>query len=179
LQLPASVYEPGRADVYYRLKKKKGACVRRKEKEITDEPEIIDILSSETICRLAIAENNIPYIFPVNYGYRNGALYIHSAPEGRKISIIEKNDMVCFEIESGVRMISADSACDFSMAYRSVIGYGKASFLHDSGLKMEALNIIMKQQTGSKGWSFSEKSLEKTAVIKVEIESMSGKKSSS
>jgi nitroimidazol reductase NimA-like FMN-containing flavoprotein (pyridoxamine 5'-phosphate oxidase superfamily) len=131
------------------------------------------------ICRLAIAENNIPYIVPVNYGYRNGALYIHSAPEGRKISIIEKNDMVCFEVESGVRMIPADSACGFSMAYRSVIGYGRARIIQDRSMKREALEIIMRQQTGSEGWSYSEDALGKTAVIKVEIESMSGKKSSS
>jgi nitroimidazol reductase NimA-like FMN-containing flavoprotein (pyridoxamine 5'-phosphate oxidase superfamily) len=153
--------------------------MRRKEKEITDEAEVVDLLSSETICRLAFAEGNVPYIVPVNYGYRDGALYIHSAPEGRKIAIIEKNDLVCFEVESGVHMVSADSACGFSMAYRSVIGYGKARVLHDSGMKRGALNIIMKQQTGSEGWSFSEKPLEKVAVIKVEIQSMSGKKSSS
>jgi nitroimidazol reductase NimA-like FMN-containing flavoprotein (pyridoxamine 5'-phosphate oxidase superfamily) len=165
--------------VLFYSKNGKGAVMRRKEKAITDETEIIDILSSETVCRLAFAEKNIPYIVPVNFGYRNRALYIHSAQEGRKISIIEKNDLVCFEIESGVRMISAGSACGFSMAYRSLIGYGKASFLYDSGLKREALNIIMKKQTGSEGWSFSEKSLEKTAVIKVQIESISGKKSSS
>jgi len=153
--------------------------MKRKEKAITDEAEIIDLLSSETICRLAIIDENIPYIVPVNYGYRDGALYIHSALEGRKISIIEKNDMVCFEVESDVSMIPADDACGFSMAYRSVIGYGRARIVRDSGMKREALDIIMRQQTGSEGWSYSKKALDKTAVIKVEIESMSGKKSSS
>ncbi|MBN2325246.1 MAG: pyridoxamine 5'-phosphate oxidase family protein [Spirochaetes bacterium] len=153
--------------------------MRRKEKAITDESEIVDLLSSETIVRLALAEKNVPYMVPVNYGYRDGALYIHSAPEGRKLSIIGKNDLVCFEVESGVRMIPADSACGFSMAYRSVIGYGRARIVRDREGKREAFEIIMKQLTGSEGWTYSDKALDKTVVIKVVIESMSCKKSSS
>jgi nitroimidazol reductase NimA-like FMN-containing flavoprotein (pyridoxamine 5'-phosphate oxidase superfamily) len=57
-----------------------------------------------------------------------------------------------------------------------VIGYGIAGFVEDPGEKRAALDIIMRQY--SKGMhEYSDTSLRKTAVFKVEIREISGKKS--
>lgn len=151
--------------------------MRRNEKAITRKEDIIDLLKSATICRISLADHGTPYIVPVHYGYANGALYIHSATEGRKISIIKANHLVCFEIETDVEVLPSDSACGFSTAYRSVIGYGRASLVYDKEIKKKAMDIIMRQQTGSGGWEYEDSALDRFVIIRVEIESTSGKES--
>jgi len=144
--------------------------MRRKEKAITDRNKIMEILSTEKICRIAITDGTTPYIVPVNYGYKDNALYIHCAKEGRKIDIIKKNSVVCFEIEHDVRIVQADTACRWTTLYTSIIGYGKAELV--------ALNVIMKQQSAFEEWSYDETSLKNVMIIKIAIESLSGKCSS-
>ena len=62
------------------------------------------------------------------------------------------------------------------MNYQSVIGFGKAVFVEDSDEKQKALTIIMAQYS-EKRFEFPENKLKATTVIKVEVESMTGKQS--
>ena len=71
--------------------------MRRKDKEIKDKEVIESIIKRATVCRIALSENNVPYIVPLSFGYKDNCLYFHSAPEGRKIDIIKQNNNVCFE----------------------------------------------------------------------------------
>ena len=60
------------------------------------------------------------------------------------------------------------------MIFQSVIGFGKAKFIEDSNEKRNALGIIMAQYS-DKQFEFPENKVKATAVIRVEIESMTGK----
>ncbi|MFC1764931.1 pyridoxamine 5'-phosphate oxidase family protein [Planctomycetota bacterium] len=60
--------------------------------------------------------------------------------------------------------------------YQSVIGFGKASFIEDLNDKRKALDIIMAQYSDQL-FHFPETVLNGTAVIKIAIESMTGKQS--
>jgi nitroimidazol reductase NimA-like FMN-containing flavoprotein (pyridoxamine 5'-phosphate oxidase superfamily) len=62
------------------------------------------------------------------------------------------------------------------MKYQSVIGFGKAVFVENEDEKRKALNIIMRQYT-DRLFQFPKNMLKATAVIKVEIESVTGKHS--
>ena len=150
--------------------------MRRKEKEITDMAEIEQILSRAFVCRLGLCENGRPYVVPLCFGYKDNALYFHCAKEGKKLDIIRKNNNVCFEVDTDYQVIKAEQACKFTMRYKSVIGFGKAMVIEDAEAKRRGLDIIMQQF--SKGpFEYPEEDLKKTAAIKVEIESMTGKKS--
>ncbi|HBE79758.1 MAG TPA: pyridoxamine 5'-phosphate oxidase family protein, partial [Firmicutes bacterium] len=61
--------------------------------------------------------------------------------------------------------------------YYCIIGYGNASFIEDMAEKKELMNIIMEKGSGKNSWDFPEAALEKTAIIKIEITAMTGKKS--
>jgi hypothetical protein len=61
------------------------------------------------------------------------------------------------------------------MKYRSVIGFGRASLVEDPESKRKALGVIMQHYAG-KSFSFPEETLRKTGVMKVEVDSLSGKK---
>ena len=49
--------------------------MRRKEREITDQQIIQEIIQKSSICRIALNDGNVPYIVPLNYGYSDNALY--------------------------------------------------------------------------------------------------------
>ncbi|MCD6184143.1 MAG: hypothetical protein J7K01_07575, partial [Thermovirga sp.] len=59
--------------------------------------------------------------------------------------------------------------------YRSVIGYGKAIILETPEEKRKGLDIIVKQYAG-KTLPFPEKALSAVCVVKIEIQSIKGRK---
>jgi hypothetical protein len=148
--------------------------VRRKEKEITDLPAIEAIILSSSVCRLGVSEDNHPYIIPLCFGYEENTLYFHSAPQGRKLDILRRNNAVCFEFDIDHRILEAEDACGWSMNYRSVIGFGKAFLIDDPTEKQKAINAIIDQYAG-KPVPYSNATLHGTVIIKVEIESITGK----
>jgi nitroimidazol reductase NimA-like FMN-containing flavoprotein (pyridoxamine 5'-phosphate oxidase superfamily) len=150
--------------------------LRRKDKEITDKNEIESIIRKSLVCRLGLADNGMPYIVPLCFGYKDNSLYFHSAKEGRKIEIIKRNNAVCFEFDIDSEIKSGKDACAWGMKYRSVIGYGTATLIEDPEEKRKALDVIMAQYADG-AFEYSEKAFGKALVIKVEIESMTGKKS--
>ena len=149
--------------------------MRRKDQEITDISAIEDIIRKGQVCRLALSDNGRPYIVPLCFGYKDNKLYFHSAREGKKIDILRKNNNVCFEIDIDQELVKGKKACNCSMKYRSVIGFGKAEHIEDIESKRRALNIIM-QNYFEGFFKYSEESIRNTVIIKVEIESMTGKK---
>jgi nitroimidazol reductase NimA-like FMN-containing flavoprotein (pyridoxamine 5'-phosphate oxidase superfamily) len=150
--------------------------LRRKEKEITDKSEIESIIHKSLVCRLGLADQEEPYIVPLCFGYDNNTLYFHSAQNGKKIEVLKRNNRVCFEFDIEPEVQAGKTACAWGMRYRSVIGYGKASFIDDPEEKRKAICMIMGQYTEG-NFDFSEKAFQETLVIKVDIQSMTGKKS--
>lgn len=150
--------------------------MRRKDRQISDEAQLSSIIAESRVCRLAMLDGNRPYIVPLCFGYQPGFLFFHSAPRGKKIDLLRHNPNVCFEFDLTYGMVESAKACQWSMKYRSVIGFGKALFIENPEEKREALGIIMRQYTDGE-FSFGDEMLEATAVFKVRIESMSGKRS--
>lgn len=155
--------------------------MRRKEKEIKDIGELHEIIREAGVCRLGLAVNNTPYVVPVNFGYDVGenCLYFHCAKEGRKLDMIRQNNTVCFEMDIDMKISSKEkAACNWSTAYRSVIGYGEAYILENFDEKKKALDVIMKQYSPASSFEYNPASVEKVAVVKIAITGMTGKKSS-
>ena len=150
--------------------------MRRKEREVTDKKAIEEIILKAEICRLGLSLNDKPYIVPLNFGYKDNALHFHCAKRGFKTDIIKENNNVCFEIETDTELIKGEHACvDWKMKYKSVIGFGKAYMIDDAEEKISSLNIIMEHYTGKSQAVFTEKNVRSVSIIKVVIESMSGK----
>lgn len=150
--------------------------MRRKDKEISNASDINAIISNATVCRLGMVNGDKPYVVPLSFGYKDRALYFHGALKGQKIDLIKKNPNVCFEFDIAAEAIGEEDACDWSMKFQSVIGFGKASFTEGLEGKRQALGVIMAQYS-DKEFQFPEKMVNATAVIKVQIEGMTGKQS--
>jgi nitroimidazol reductase NimA-like FMN-containing flavoprotein (pyridoxamine 5'-phosphate oxidase superfamily) len=150
--------------------------MRRSDKQITDPAEIEALLRSAELCHLSMVNDGKPYVVPMNFGYANGALYFHSAPEGRKIDVLRKNPKVCFSVIGKYDLKTGEKACSWTAKYSSVIGTGKASILEDRVEKEKGLAILMKQYSEDE-YDFSDEKLDGVVVIKVEIETLTGKSS--
>ena len=150
--------------------------MRRPEKEITDRSVIESIIQKAIVCRIGLCDRGMPYVVPVSFGYKDNCLYFHSADEGRKVEVLKENNRVCFEVEIDVELVPAETACKWSVKYLSVIGFGRASFVADLPEKREALNVIMEHYSG-RSYAYPEETLAKVAIIKVQIDTMSGKQS--
>ncbi|MBW1668778.1 MAG: pyridoxamine 5'-phosphate oxidase family protein [Deltaproteobacteria bacterium] len=151
--------------------------MRRKEKEVTDPAEIDSIILKASVCRVAMFADGYPYIVPLCFGYKEKTLYFHTASEGKKLEIIGKNPRVCFEIDIDHELTESDKACNWGMKYRSVIGFGKASVVDDLEEKQEALDTIMSHYSTRRPFSYNKKAFKKTTVLRIDVESMTGKKS--
>jgi nitroimidazol reductase NimA-like FMN-containing flavoprotein (pyridoxamine 5'-phosphate oxidase superfamily) len=85
--------------------------VRRKNREIADRTEIESILHEATVCRIGLSDGGVPYVVPVRFGYEDGAVSIHPAPEGKKIALVEKNPRCCFEVDICDRIVRGGRPC--------------------------------------------------------------------
>lgn len=153
--------------------------MRRKDREITEMQGIIDILNHCKTCNVAMVDDGMPYVVPLSYGYciKEGllTLYFHSAKEGRKINIFEKNSSVCFSIFQEGEPIIAETPCNSGYYFSSIIGDGQIEFIEDINEKRQALAAMYEHQVG-KRVEFTEKQTQAVLIYKLVSNSFVGKK---
>lgn len=72
--------------------------------------------------------------------------------------------------------MTGDQACKWTMNYQSLIGYGTVEILENKNEKIAGLDILM-SQFGSKKNSYHSKHVDAIVILKLTIESISGKQS--
>jgi len=156
--------------------------MRRKDRELNKIDELSDILHNGSIAQIAFIDDGRPYIVTMNFGFSIDGhkikLFFHSAPEGRKIKCIKNNPEVCFTVAIPDPLIEGESACQYSMKYRSIVGYGKIKILEDQSAKIIALNKIMHHYTGLDKWEYEKTVIKNTTLFCLEVESITGKRKS-
>lgn len=153
--------------------------MRRKLREIMDTNELITIIEGCRVCRVAMVDNRSPYVLPMNFGYsfqnNEFIFYLHCAKEGRKIQVLTTNPHVCIELDTMKELITGADGCDYSCHFKSFIGFGEAIFVDDADEKQIALDAIMLRQTGKQSFTYNDRVMNQTRVIKVVLDSWSGK----
>ncbi len=153
--------------------------MRRKDREITDQNKIDEVITSSHCCRLGFSDNGSAYIVPLSFGFTHTenkrTFYFHGSAEGRKADLIRKNGRASFEIDTAYKLKEAGKACGYSAAFQSVMGEGKIGFINDPEEKKRALSLILKHYTGKDEWSFDERLLTETAVFSLEVSDISCK----
>jgi len=152
--------------------------MRRKDREITDRTEIINIIKKCSVCRLALFDIDYPYIVPLNFGlyYDDDIieLYFHCANIGKKLDLIEKNNNAGFEMDTSHELILSETACGCTMGYESVIGSGRIIVV-DEETKIKALDCIVSKYTGKK-LSYSEEYVKTVKILKLSVNNITRKK---
>lgn len=148
--------------------------MRRKDKEKTYE-DAVKIISECTNGVLSvIGDNGYPYGVPVSYVYKDNKIYFHCASVGHKLDAIKAEPKVSFTV------VGADNIAPekFTTMYKSVICFGKAAIAESDEDKKAVLNIIREKYSGDfpvEGAAYIEKFWDKTTVVVIDIEHMTGK----
>jgi len=150
--------------------------MRRSEKEITDQQQLEELLKKGRELQLAMHDGDYPYVLPLNYGYADGCLYLHCALQGKKLDCLRANPKVGFCISEVVKRIDGDKPCDWSTRFRSITGSGTAEIIEEREAKIAGYAVIM-QHFGGPTEDYNEKHLNASLVVKINIESMTGKQS--
>lgn len=144
---------------------------------VTEHAEIIKIISRCQVCHIAMVDpEGKPYLVPMNFGFANDVVYLHSARKGKKIDCLDKNPSVCINFTTDHQLMfqHKEVACSYSMKYSSVLCYGKVEFIEDTELKIKALDIVMKQYTGRK-FSYNHPSIREVNCWIVKVERFEGR----
>jgi nitroimidazol reductase NimA-like FMN-containing flavoprotein (pyridoxamine 5'-phosphate oxidase superfamily) len=154
--------------------------MRRKDREVVEFNEIIKIVDKCEVIHLAMVDNGIPYIVPLNFGYEikdnTLVMYFHSALQGRKIEILKANPFICFEMDCSFRALQNEVPCNWSAEFESVIGYGRVSLIENANERKTALDSILKKY-GFKGVpEYQQNDLRLTAIYKIAVDRMTGKR---
>ncbi len=152
--------------------------MRRKGREITDFEEIIEIIKKCDVCRIALNDEDYPYLVPLNFGMdvqdQHVVLYFHGALEGKKIDLIKKNNKASFEMDCDHNFILYEERMSCTMGYESVMGRGTIEILSEEE-KYEALLILMRQYH-AEDFQFNLNMMKVTTVMKMTVTSMTGKR---
>lgn len=152
--------------------------MRREERKISDPVQVDEIISKADVCRIAMANDDLPYIVTLNFGYvvtPERVLYFHCAGEGRKLEMIKRNSLVCFEMDIDHQVFGGAKGCDWGMKYRSVVGYGNISIVTGNEERQKGISAIMRHYGGEREYYFDENVLERTTILRLLITGMTGK----
>ena len=160
-----------------RLDNVESIFMRRTDREIKDLKDIIKVMEKCDTCRLALNDEGYPYILPLNFGMEvmddKITLYFHGATEGKKYELIEKDNRASFEMDCSHRLVTEVERGSCTMEYESVIGRGRIEILPEEE-KYGALCILMRHYH-KEDFPFDKRVIPKTTVMKLFVESITGK----
>jgi nitroimidazol reductase NimA-like FMN-containing flavoprotein (pyridoxamine 5'-phosphate oxidase superfamily) len=138
-----------------------------------DKGDMEEVIRACDICYVGMAGNDgLPYVLPMNFGYEEGWLYLHSGQKGHKIDLLGQNPRVCVTFCSEHKLVwqDPDMACSYSMHSKSVVAWGKVVFVEDAAQKNAALQVLMKHYTGRDDYQISAPAIRNVRVWKIFLE---------
>ena len=151
--------------------------MRRKDREMPAEfgLEIIDR------CNYGVAamidEEGSPYAVALNLVRDGNSLYFHCAREGKKSAALERNPQICISFVASEQPLTDK----FTTLYESAVVRGEARTVSDREEKIHALRLICERLTPKNMPNFDEavkRSLERTAVWRIDIDEITAKRKS-
>ncbi|MDA8333633.1 MAG: pyridoxamine 5'-phosphate oxidase family protein [Peptococcaceae bacterium] len=117
-----------------------------------------------------------PYGVPLSYIYTDGRIYLHCAPEGKKLAHIRHDDKVSFCVVGEAEPLPDK----FSMRYTSAIVFGTVSEVDEHREKEKALVALIDKygttdEYREKGRVYAAESLRTTVVLRLDIDHLTGK----
>ena len=151
----------------------------RRQDRLLNEQEALDLLNTGEYGVLSMIETlkeaSGGYGIPINFVWDgNCSIYFHCAPQGYKLNCLQANPDVSFCVIGQTNVIPHK----FTTAYESIIVRGTASINLSEEERMHALMLLLDKYSPNdkaKGKMYTEKSLHRTSVIRLDIKEISGK----
>ena len=153
------------------------STVRRRDRLLANE-RALELLRNGEYGFLALisdAEEGGAYGIPLSYVWDGGeVLYIHCAPQGRKLNCLERSPWVTFCVVGATQVFPSK----FTTAYESILLRCRAVRGLDPAERTRALRLLLEKYSPDDcetGMRYAEKSFHRTEVLRLEIRSASGK----
>jgi nitroimidazol reductase NimA-like FMN-containing flavoprotein (pyridoxamine 5'-phosphate oxidase superfamily) len=149
--------------------------MRRKDKEIGTDEAINLLTKCEYGVLSTVGTDGQPYGVPLNYTYKDNCIYFHCALKGHKIDNLDDNPKVSFCTVGNTEVLPSE----FSTNYVSTVVFGVASEVLGTE-RYDALVLLLEKFSPGfmeEGKKYIEKLDKVTKVIKIDIQHISGKKS--
>lgn len=146
----------------------------RRQDRVLDEERARELLRDGEYGLLSIASEQGGYGVPINYALVDSTIYLHCAPEGRKVRDIGHDARVSFCVVGDKHIVPED----FTTEYESVIAFGRAHIVASDDERRMALRAIVEKyapQHLDEGLKAIDRSLHRTTVIAITIDRFSGK----
>jgi len=150
---------------------------RRADRKMESSRDMERLLERMPVGRLALTTEDGPYVVAVNYLFFEGCIYFHSGPMGRKMEALQADPRVCFLVDEPGPLVLSQRGCGISHVYKSVVCFGKAELVGDASEKRGILERMIQKYVPA-GYPVSpmtDENIERTAIVRIVIESMSGK----
>jgi len=165
-----------RHDLIYVIYDRRSIVMRRSDREITDYDEILELVKRCDVCRVAMFDEQYPYIVPMNFGYKledDGAMiiYFHGAKQGKKHDLLSKNNHVGFEMD----ISKPYEKGTITMQYESLVGFGDMEVIDEESERIDAHLAILKHYNDD-DVQVSAEMMRNTCMLKLSVKHITGKR---
>lgn len=154
----------------------------RRSNRAKDDAWIAEFLSRGAMGTMATSRGDQPFLVTRNYAYdaERHAIYMHGARKGRTFDNIQANGTVCFSVSEMGRLLPADEAIEVGIEYAGVVVFGRAVIVANQAEATHGLQLLLDKyfphlKPGIDYQLILPEALKVTAVIRIDIESWSGK----
>jgi nitroimidazol reductase NimA-like FMN-containing flavoprotein (pyridoxamine 5'-phosphate oxidase superfamily) len=155
--------------------------IRRKERG-KDDAWIRDFLARAEFGNMATAQANQPFLVTRNFAYDEAthAIYMHGAKKGRTYDRAMEGPRVCFSSSESGRLLPGKRAMNFGTEFGGVVAFGLLDLVEDFDEAMLGLQLLCEKyfphlKPDVDYETPNETDLKVTAVLRINIESWSGK----
>lgn len=157
--------------------------IRRKERG-KDNAWIINFLARAEFGSMATAQSDQPFIVTRNFAYDETvhAIYMHGAKKGRTHDSAMEAPRVCFSASEAGRLLPGKRAMDLGTEFGGVVAFGRLHVVKDFDEAKHGLQLLCDKyfphlKPGVDYETTTDTDLKVTAVLRIDIESWSGKES--
>jgi len=154
----------------------------RRSNQAKDDAWIRKFLHRGAMGTMATSRDDQPFLVTRNYAYdeERHAIYMHGAMKGRTFNNIQANNRVCFSVSEMGRLLPADEALEVGIEYGGVVVFGITAIVDDQVEATHGLRLLLEKYFSHLEYGVDYKpivpdALKITAVIRIDIESWSGK----
>ena len=131
---------------------------------------------------MATAQGDQPFLVTRNFAYDEAAhaIYMHGAKKGRTYDRAREAPRVCFSASEAGRLLPATRAMNFGTEFGGVVAFGRLHVVEDFDEAKHGLQLLLGKyfphlKPGVDYETTTDADLKTTAVLRIDIESWSGK----
>lgn len=117
--------------------------IRYQQRVCTDAARIEEFLTRTRTGVIGISGADYPYCVPVNYIWKDGAVYFHGLGSGKKVQLLEENPKVSFTVYEEIGTVKDPVPCHADTSYMSVMIFGRVERVTDFKESAQVLQAIV------------------------------------